>query len=211
MIFHSNRNDPDSSFLKSSPWWLAPPGAPPGGDMFMQEYAYPPPGGEIFMHEYLFLHIRRILICKLTQWKPQIAVTVHLFIRSTSSFHSMCLATHYANFKTFKGLRVTMDDTSGLASASSARGAWDCGLKCRRMKGCLGYNFNRGSKKCELLKVQSWSAKWTQERVGLVRRAGEGMVVGSWHGCHNLFGNPAALAHSLKINRRQCWGDKWQE
>ncbi len=64
---------------------------------------------------------------------------------------SMPLATQYADFKTFAGLRVVMND-SYPTSVPSARDAWHCGLKCRRMKGCLGYNFNRGSKKCELLK-----------------------------------------------------------
>ncbi len=65
----------------------------------------------------------------------------------------MCLATQYADFKTFAGLRVVMNNDSHPMSTRSARGVYDCGLKCRRLKGCLGYNFNWRSKECELLKV----------------------------------------------------------
>ncbi len=96
---------------------------------------------------------RRILILLI------ILITSLLCMYVIVSIHPMCLATPYADFMTIAGLRVTMNDNSPLVNASSAKGVFDCGLKCRRMKGCLGYNFNSGTKKCELLKVQSMAKR----------------------------------------------------
>ncbi len=65
----------------------------------------------------------------------------------------MRLGTIYADFVMMKGIRVTADDGNNVLGFSAIENVWNCGLKCRRMKGCLSYNFNRGTKECQLLKV----------------------------------------------------------
>ncbi len=62
-------------------------------------------------------------------------------------------ATHQADFYTKPGVRISMMDgsTDGGVEAESP---WFCGLHCRQMKGCLGYNWWWEGKECQLVKVK---------------------------------------------------------
>ncbi len=105
----------------------------------------PPP----FLATSLNMILKTVMMCPLA-----IKDSDNVYIHLISFIHRMILATQYADFKTFTGLRVVMNNGSHPMRTQSARNVYDCGLKCRRSKGCLGFNFNWGSKECEVLKVQ---------------------------------------------------------